>query len=685
MLQRGQQIEDYRIVSLFSSGGMGEIYLAEEISLGRQVAIKVIRPEVIKYPNSEDARKMIQLFRREASAIAKLNHPDILPLFRFGEATIDGTALMFMVMPYCEEKSLTDWMYKHNRTTLTAQEAEPLVRQAAEALQYAHEQGIIHLDVKLSNFLVRYATDDVQRLNVQLADFGVAKFTATSGASQTVRGSLEAMAPEQWEGSPVYATDQYALAVMVYKLLTGRNPFVGTGFEQLWLQHRTVQPQPPSTVNAAIPPSIDAVLLRALAKNPQDRYSSVRAFADAYRQALQSVVGFTPIQQTLTISMDEARMGSRRMITLPSGEILPVTVPPGVSSGQVIPVERQGMPTVLVTVNTSSMIPPPPPLEKTQLAQPRGATPQFGQMPAGQNQAVNSQFGQMPAGQNQAVNSQFGQMPVGQNPGPISQAGQMPSQFDRTQLAQPQGAGPQMQFGQTQWGQSPAGQPPVGQPPAGQSQWGQPPAGQPPVGQPPAGQSQWVQPQGPQPRPKPNLTRIIVLAVIALVVIIGAVVGIFAFTTNQHNQQVAATGTASSQTQVAQNNLATQSANATATQGAVNATATAQNTFPNVAGNYSGTLTNTANAGQQFAMALSLQQNQGTLTGTCSLNSVPFPIQNGLVTLSGQVSFSITIPASGSSSASQANFNGSVQSDGSLKGVYTASGGGGGPWSVTKS
>ena len=429
---------------------------------------------------------------------------------------------MFMVMPYCEEKSLTDWMYKHNRTTLTAQEAEPLVRQAAEALQYAHEQGIIHLDVKLSNFLVRYATDDVQRLNVQLADFGVAKFTATSGASQTVRGSLEAMAPEQWEGSPVYATDQYALAVMVYKLLTGRNPFVGTGFEQLWLQHRTVQPQPPNTVNAAIPPSIDAVLLRALAKNPQDRYSSVRAFADAYRQALQSVVGFTPIQQTLTISMDEAHMGSRRMITLPSGEILPVTVPPGVSSGQVIPVERQGMPTVLVTVNTSSMIPPPPPLEKTQLAQPRGGTPQFGQMPAGQNQAVNSQFGQMPAGQNQAVNSQFGQMPVGQKAwANLSGLGKCRLNLIRdstratargraTNAIWANAMGP-IASRATASGTTTSRSIAMGSTTSRATASGTTTSRSIAMGQ----------PQGPQPRPKPNLTRIIVLAVIALVVIIG--------------------------------------------------------------------------------------------------------------------------------------------------------------------
>ncbi|HLJ32472.1 MAG TPA: protein kinase [Ktedonobacteraceae bacterium] len=636
MLQPGQQIEDYSIVNLITSGGMGEIYLADETSIGRQVAMKVIRPEVIRYPNSEDARRMLQLFRREASAIARLNHPDILPLFRFGEATADGIPLMFMVMPYCEERSLTDWMYKHNRTTLTAQEAEPVVRQAAEALQYAHEQGIIHLDVKPSNFLVRYPTDDVRRLNVQLADFGVAKFTATSGMSQTVRGSLEAMPPEQWEGAPVYASDQYALAVMIYKLLTGRNPYVGTGFEQLWHQHRTAQAQPPSTVNAAIPRSVDDVLMRALAKNPQDRFPSMLAFADAYHQALQPKMesnmqsdrsNFTPVQQTLTVSENEARMGTSREIMLPSGERLSIFIPPGTFSGKVIPVERQGMPPVLVTVNVSqSMAPPPPPLlEKTQLAQPQGSNPQ-----------------------------------VQWNPGPGSNP--------QVQWNQGQGSNPQAQWNQVQGASAP-------------TQWG--------PGQGPNAQGQWGQGQGTPPPAKPNRTRIFVLAGVAILIIIAAVIGIFAFTTVQHNQQVAATATAQNQTQVAQNNLngtATQTAaNAAATQAAVNATATAANTFPAVAGTYAGTITNTANAGKQFAMALNLQQNQQTLTGTCSIDTAPFTIQNGLVTLTGHVSFSVTIPGSGGSSATQVNFVGSQQSDGSLSGTWTSSTGGQGPWTATKS
>lgn len=178
------------------------------------------------------------------------------------------------------------------------------------------------------------------------------------------------------------------------------------------------------------------------------------------------------------------------------------------------------------------------------------------------------------------------------------------------------------------------------------------------------------------------------LAVVAVLIIIAAIIGIFTFTTVQHNQQVAATGTAQNQTQVVQNNLngtATQVANAAATQAVVNATATAANTFPAVAGTYSGSLTNTANADKQFTLDLALQQNQGTLTGTCSIESSPFPIQNGRVTLDGKVSFSVTIPGSGGSSATQVNFVGSQQSDGSLSGTWTSSTNGQGPWSATKS
>ena len=368
MLQPGQRFDDYRIINFFEGGGMGEIYLAEEVALGRQVIIKVVRPEALKYPESEEARKVTQLFRREATAIARLNHPYILPLYRFGESTIDTHPLIYMVMPYCQEKSLTHWMNAHGKTILSPQEVEHLLRQAAEALQYAHEQGMIHLDVKPTNFLVRYSAEAADKLTLQLADFGVAKFTATIGMSQTVRGSLEYMAPEQWKGQPVFASDQYALAIMVYKLLTGQPPFGGSGFEHLWHQHQHIQPQPPSAINPRLPPSIDGVLLRALAKNPNDRFPSILAFADAYRQALETQDGkteYAPVHQVLLLSPEEASRGITRTIVLPTGEQLPVTVPPGAYGGQVIRIPRQNAPAAIITIQIPTVpVPPPPPMPR---------------------------------------------------------------------------------------------------------------------------------------------------------------------------------------------------------------------------------------------------------------------------------------------------------------------------------
>ncbi len=360
---------------------------------------------------------------------------------------------------------------------------------------------------------------------------------------------------------------------------------------------------------------------------------------------------FAPNQQSLTISEDEARTGTSREITLPNGERTSIFIPPGTFSGRVIPVDRQGMPQTLVTVNVAQgmgqgMVPPPPPLEKTQLAsRPGDSNPQWGAGPGQQEQWGQGQWNQGPA------QGQWNQAPV-QGANAQGQWNQVPAQGANAQ---------------GQWGQ--------GQIPNQQGQWNQ--GGVPPVAA--------VQGQGATPA-KRGRGRIFVLAGIAILIIIAAIIGIFAFTTVQHNQQVAATSTAQSQTQVAQNNAkATQSAIATATQGAVNATATAVNSFPAVAGNYTGNLTNNNNSNKQFPLALALQQNQGTLSGTCSIDNLPLQIQNGSITQSGHMTFSVTIPGSNGSSSTQVNFTGSQQSDGSLSGTWTSSTGGAGPWTATKS
>src|SRR5690348_1769256 len=205
MSLQGQQLGHYRLLHLLGSGGMGEVYLAEDARIGQQVAIKVVRSEGIAYPQSESAREAARLFEREARAIARLDHPHILPLYAYGEETLHGTQLSYLVMPYRKEGTLAHWLRQHDRTKpLSPTEVTPLLQQAAAALQHAHDQQVLHQDIKPSNFLIRMRSDQPEQPDLLLSDFGIAKLTSATGSlSQSIRGTPIYMAPEQWDGHPV--------------------------------------------------------------------------------------------------------------------------------------------------------------------------------------------------------------------------------------------------------------------------------------------------------------------------------------------------------------------------------------------------------------------------------------------------------------------------------------------------
>lgn len=350
----GLQLGRYRLLRLLGSGGMGEVYLAEDARIEQQVAVKVIRAEVTPYPDENATKEAARLFQREARAIAKLDHPNILSLSDFGEETIHNNALSYIVMPYRKEGSLTMWLRQHGTSgILSPEDVSHMVNQAADALQHAHDHGVIHQDVKPANFLIRERKGN--RPDLLLADFGIAKFTtATATASQSVRGSPAYMAPEQWAGQPVAATDQYALAVMTYQLLTGSPPFQGRQ-EQVMYLHFNAQPAPPSMLNPQIPKEVDAVIMRALAKKPEERFPSISAFANAFQQAVTAFNSLstpkalnTPassgenIRATLAISKAEAQAGTTRTLNLPGGRRITVPIPSGTPDGQVIRFEGQG-------------------------------------------------------------------------------------------------------------------------------------------------------------------------------------------------------------------------------------------------------------------------------------------------------------------------------------------------------
>lgn len=337
MSLEGSQLGHYRLTRQIGSGGMGEVYLAEDTRIARQVAVKVVRNEGTQHSNSSATQESTRLFQREMKAIALLDNSHILTLLDFGEEIINRVTITYIVMPYRAEGSLNDWL-SQRAEKLSLEEISNIIQQAADALQDAHDNGIIHQDVKPSNFLIRSKKDRPNQPDLFLADFGIAKLlNVTSTASQNTRGTATYMPPEQWDGFPVTATDQYALAIMAYQLLTGRTPFQGR-MEQVMRQHFTVEPTPPSRLNSQLSPAIDAVLLRALAKKPEERFASISNFSTAFQQSLH----YTDLRTTLLLTPKEAFYGVMRNVTLPEKRQVSVTVPANASNGQVIHVQGQG-------------------------------------------------------------------------------------------------------------------------------------------------------------------------------------------------------------------------------------------------------------------------------------------------------------------------------------------------------
>lgn len=244
---------------------MGAVYLAREPSLDRAVAIKVLPPEASDSSGRER-------FRREARIAAKLTHPNIVPLHTFGEA--DG--MMYFVMGYVQGESLADRLRRDGQ--LSPDEARRLLAQIADALGYAHGQGIVHRDIKPDNILL-----DDSSGKPMLTDFGVAKASVggeTLTAVGTALGTPHYMSPEQASGERDLdgRSDLYSLGVMGYQMLTGQLPFEGESFREIIVQHMTKEPTPIKSVAPGVPDDVALTLDRCLAKDAEDRWPDAATF-----------------------------------------------------------------------------------------------------------------------------------------------------------------------------------------------------------------------------------------------------------------------------------------------------------------------------------------------------------------------------------------------------------------------
>ncbi len=329
----GKQLGPYRVTAPLGEGGMAAVYKAYQAGMDRYVALKVLPQQLAADP------QFVGRFRQEAQVLAKLQHPHILPVFDFGEAE----GYTYIVMPFVESGELTNLL---TGKPLPLAQIRDIASQVGDALDYAHSLGLIHRDVKPSNVLID------KRGNCLLTDFGIAKivegasrFTNTGG----IVGTPAYMSPEQGRGGKVdVRTDIYALGVMLYEMVTGRVPFDAETPIAIVFKHISDPLPMPSLINPNVPDGLERVILKALAKDPEERFGTAGEMVQAIKAALPDSVTMAG-----TAAASQSAPPPRTRVAAPSGTMQPPRAPTGPTppvAPSNPPAARKGSPVWIVAI-----------------------------------------------------------------------------------------------------------------------------------------------------------------------------------------------------------------------------------------------------------------------------------------------------------------------------------------------
>ncbi|MFI0410214.1 Stk1 family PASTA domain-containing Ser/Thr kinase [Actinomadura sp. 3N508] len=307
----------YELDTVIGRGGMAEVYRARDLRLDRVVAVKTLRSDLARDPTFQ-AR-----FRREAQSAASLNHPSVIAVYDTGEDMIGDNSIPYIVMEYVDGSTLRD-LLRENRALLPEKALE-VTDGILRALDYSHRGGIVHRDIKPANVML------TRQHEVKVMDFGIARAMADTAATMTqtaqVIGTAQYLSPEQARGERVDArSDIYSTGCVLYELLTGKPPFTGDSPVAIAYQHVREEPIPPSGVDPQIPQWADAIVLKAMAKEPDNRYQN----ATEFRQEIQRVLQGQPVASTAasTMLMGGQPQGTQVMGGYPGGPRTQVRRPP---------------------------------------------------------------------------------------------------------------------------------------------------------------------------------------------------------------------------------------------------------------------------------------------------------------------------------------------------------------------